>query len=283
VADQSFLQRLYVKVRWYAIEFWAFVKTWFFWKSGLGILAVFIALFLMAMQCTHFYTRHGQSVKVPKIEDKSYSDALRIASRLGLDLQILDSVYRTDKGKRIVVKQDPSEGSRVKKGRTIYITITRSTADMVSLPDIKGRDDYDQYASIIKGKQINSRIIETRLDGRLEDNTIMAIMYQGKDVTREIQDMKIPRGSTLEFIVSKRTSEERDIPDLVCKLYSEASFEIHSAGLALGPVVKDFGVTDEANAYIYKQEPAPGSGATLKAGDQINLYLTAKKPESCEE
>jgi len=40
-------------------------------------------------------------------------------------------------------------------------------------------------------------------------------------------------------------------------------------------------VTDELNAYVWKQVPAYSPNTTIRIGEQVDVYLTQKPPAGC--
>jgi beta-lactam-binding protein with PASTA domain len=282
MSSDTFMGQFLKQARWVWAELRVFIRTIVFWRSCLGVLLMFTGLFVGVLQCNKCYTRHGESLKVPQFENKTYSEALSLASKSGLSLIVTDSVYRIDKKGRYVLSQIPAAGNRVKKGRSIYVTVSRSSADLVSLPDIRGKDNYDQYSRMLSVRQIKTLVAEKKFDPKLENGTIMAVIYEGKDITNQLTKIKVPRGCTLEFIVSERTTNEREVPELVCLTLEEARFILNGANLAVGNIVKDPNVLSPESAYVYRQEPAAGSGTTVRAGDQVNLFLAAERPNACD-
>jgi len=40
-------------------------------------------------------------------------------------------------------------------------------------------------------------------------------------------------------------------------------------------------VTDEESAFVWRQNPVFTEGATMRVGEQIDLYLTQEMPAAC--
>ena len=91
--------------------------------------------------------------------------------------------------------------------------------------------------------------------------------------------MKIPKGSTLEFVITERSSNQVTIPNLVCTRYEAATFLISSTNLSLGTVHGT--VSDDA--WVWKQEPDYVRGAQIKMGTKIDIYLTPDRPSGCSD
>lgn len=92
--------------------------------------------------------------------------------------------------------------------------------------------------------------------------------------------VKVPKGATLEFVITERITNEVAIPNLVCKRYDAADFLISTSNLVVGQVFGD--VADRSNAYVYKQDPPYVSGKMIRKGESINLYLSSSLPRACK-
>ena len=84
----------------------------------IGCSLVAIALFYLQI-----YTKHGESINVPSVRGLQIEEAGDILKKSDLKYEIIDSLFLTTGVPGSVVEQTPEENSKVKKGRTIYITI----------------------------------------------------------------------------------------------------------------------------------------------------------------
>lgn len=91
--------------------------------NSLIILAVAAAGLLIAYFAIALFTKHGQSDKVPGVENKSYTEAIRILHDHGFQVDIRDSLYKDDVRPGFVIEQYPKAGSIVKPGRKIFLYI----------------------------------------------------------------------------------------------------------------------------------------------------------------
>ena len=80
-----------------------------------GLYMVFLALAL--------FTKHGESDKVPNVENMTYTRALELLHDEGFRVDIRDSVYRDDVKPGLVIEQFPKANSMVKPGRKIFLYI----------------------------------------------------------------------------------------------------------------------------------------------------------------
>lgn len=96
--------------------------------AATGILIVYYSLAL--------FTKHGQSMTVPSVENMSYTQAVQMLHDKGLRVDIRDSVYNEDVRPGFVIEQFPRSGSVVKPGRKIFLYINAVHPKEVVLDDV---------------------------------------------------------------------------------------------------------------------------------------------------
>lgn len=100
----------------------------------LGIYAAYLA--------TALFTKHGRSVRVPGVENMSYTEAIGKLNRQGLKVDIRDSLYREDIKPGYVIEQFPKSNSIVKPGRKIFLYINAVHPREVVLDDDNHPNEY---------------------------------------------------------------------------------------------------------------------------------------------
>jgi D-alanine-D-alanine ligase len=258
---------------------WNFLKSPYFLKNFGVLLAFFLLLFLLINVVLNFYTHHGESLQVQDYRGMSFEEARRKARSRSFRLVVSDSVFRIDRAPNIVLEQDPKPFSRVKENRRIYLTISSSTAPKVLLPELEGAYNYDAYRRKLLRLGLQPTITERRFDSKLEANTILYFYYEGEKITEaELRrGVKAPKGSELQFVVTERLTDQALAPNLICLRYEEAAFLITSHDFVIG---ETFGaVADRNNAYVFLQEPEPGT--MMRKGEQISVHLSQTKPTDC--
>ena len=85
---------------------------------ALAVLGLFITYFSLAL-----FTKHGQTTKVPNVENLNYSDATQKLHDAGFRVEIRDSLYRDDLRPGIVIEQFPKYGEIAKPGRKVFLYI----------------------------------------------------------------------------------------------------------------------------------------------------------------
>lgn len=282
IRDPAFEGSIGRAITYYLSELAQFLRSGIFLRN-LAALVIFIFLGAFLLQVLlRIITRHGESVQVHEYIGMRLEEAIRKARSRNFKIVVTDSIFKVDMPANVVLDQTPRPFSRVKERRRIYLTVTKAIPDMVALPDMVGSYNFDQYARKLARINVRSRIKERQFDAKLEENTILHFYYNGEKYTeRDIRNgLKVPMGATLEFVVTERLTGMVAVPNLVCKTYEEAVFIISSFNLNIGTV---FGgdSPERDKMYIWKQEPTYAPEVTLPPGRQIDLYLTAEKPEGC--
>ncbi len=101
-----------------------------------GMALVCVLLIMVLKWWMPIYTHHGEAVDVPNVVGKTFTDANYVLGEAGLEAIIVDSIYDKSKPAGQVLDQTPGEGSRVKEGREILLTINHFNVPTMELPDI---------------------------------------------------------------------------------------------------------------------------------------------------
>ena len=117
-------------------EFFSFKNNRFFWLNLVAMIIVVIAIALGTLQWLDNYTRHGEAVVVPNVKGLPMRQAENEIYKQSLKAVAIDSSYVKGMPPGAILEQNPAGGSKVKKGRTVYLTINMDSAPKVSVPDI---------------------------------------------------------------------------------------------------------------------------------------------------
>lgn len=106
-------------------------------KNILLMAIVSIALIGLILFFLNIYTRHNDSVNVPELKGMQIEDAKKVISSAHLRYEIIDSIYQTRGIPGSILEQIPSGNSRIKEGRTIYLTVQSISEPLVAVPDLE--------------------------------------------------------------------------------------------------------------------------------------------------
>ena len=278
-------QKIWLRIRHFGLESYAFLTAPFVVRNCLGMLALVTGFLVLSFWWLKCYTHHGESLQVPNYVGMSFREAAKKARARDFAVAISDSTYVPGKAPGEITAQNPAPDSRVKEGRTLYFTVTKNNPDIIKLPDLAGSDDYDLYSRKLSRLGLKPRIAARVPDPRLEPNTIVAVIYRNDTITSKIRrgGFNVEMGATIDFVVSEKVTLNVAIPDCECQTYGAAKFILQTSSLSIGSVIKDGTVTDEQTAYVWRQSPRYEANGTMRVGEQMDLYLTQQKPQKCAE
>ena len=262
-----------------------FLNRHYLTRHLLYIFLSVLGLIIMLTLWLRFYTDHGTKILIPDFEDLMIADAEKLAEKNSFEIYDADSVFVIGKPGGMVLNQNPKPGSYAKKGRKIYVTISKTEADKITvaeLPVLYG-NDYEQ-----KTLELGYRGLKTSIKGRRfdpgEPNHILEVWYKDQLIISGNEfksNVKISLGDQLEFVVSEAGGGEILIPDIVCLTYEEASFIITSSKLKLGEVQESGSISNINKAYVTSQFPQYVPGEKIQMGTAINLIISQSKPDKC--
>lgn len=102
----------------------------------LGMVLVVVLFFFGTLAFIDFYTLHGEEVEVPKITGVSEQIAYSKLKALGLKAEVRDTGYVHKAAPFDVLEQSIKPGTKIKPGRTIYLTINSNGSKRIELPDL---------------------------------------------------------------------------------------------------------------------------------------------------
>ena len=237
-------------------------------------LAVIIVLLLIVQAGLKTYTRHDQSVLVPDLRGKYFDEVKKILNTNNLDWQIMDSVYDNSKPPLSIIEQNPKPNSKVKEGRTIYISINATKAPTTEIPDLIGRSSL-KYARM----QLESYgfiVGQTIYKPDPHRDAVIGMMIGGRNIGAKT---KVARGTVIDIVLGDGLGDSKvSVPYLIGLHLDEATFKMRGYSINTGAIIVDEGVVDTLNAIIYKQVPEYGSGHSIRIGEPIDLFVAKELP-----
>jgi beta-lactam-binding protein with PASTA domain len=230
--------------------------------SGLVLLLLLLLLFLGSLA---LLTQHGKTMKIPSVTGMSFADAKKALQEQGFDVQIQDSSGYIDTMKPMqVVKQFPEADNLVKINRTIYLTINRSQAPFIQMPNLVSMSF---RAAVNVLRQYGLNMGDTIFKPDFARNSVLTSIQQGSSITLVL-------GSGVG-------GQEFGVPDLIGLTYVQARARLDSMGLSVGQVTRAPNVRDSSEAYIIKQNP-PQFGDEgpnhIHVGQSIDIWLDTQRP-----
>ena len=107
-----------------------------FWLNVLLVLVLLTGIPYAAFNSLDIFTHHGEKIQVPQVMSMDGKKAIAKLEKSHLVGVVFDSIYVPTKKPGIVLSQSPHAGNIVKSGRSIYLTLNRSSEPPIRIPDL---------------------------------------------------------------------------------------------------------------------------------------------------
>lgn len=264
-------------------DFFSFMTSKLFLKQLLLIILFYLAIALILLLWLRVYTHHGQKLRLPDYRYQKVEMAMQKADDDGFEIIVDDSLFVVGKEGGLIIDQNPKVGSMVKQNRKIYVVITKHDADKIKMSDIPRLygASFDVRQKELELMGIKSRIIGYMYD-KSDPNNILKVYYNGRIIVSDTifnRDVEIPKGGTLDFILSKKSGGDTELPDLKCKSGNEAVFLLESGNFDLGILTLDGVEVKEPSGYVISQNPPATNNLPMHT--KVDLELSSKLPADC--
>jgi len=255
-----------------------FLTTKPLWVNIVAGFVLLLLLLLLFLGSLALLTQHGKTMKIPSVTGLSFADAKKTLQSQGFEVQIQDSVYSDTMPPSLVVKQFPEADDLVKVNRTIYLTINRSHAPFIQMPNLVSMSFRNALMVL---HQYGLKMGDTVFKPDFARNSVLDQQFKGETIK---PGSSIQQGSAITLVLGNGIGgQEFIVPDLFGLTYLEAKGRLDSAGLTLGAVVRDHDLRDSAaESYVYKQSPEQfneqGQPNRIHPGQTIDIYLGIQKP-----
>ena len=229
--------------------------------------AMFLCFFLW-LKYIDIYTHHDEHIVLPDFYGVHIQDLDSVCQELDLRYIIIDSVFNKKVEKGTILEQDPIVGTNVKENRRIYFTINALHNKIVTFPYIT---DLSLRQAVRKLENLGLVVGELEYKPDLAKNVVLNQKVNGIKI-KAGQELFV--GTTVDLVIGSGLSDKTtSIPNLLGLNLQKAQTEIKVASLNFGAVMFDEGITDSANAVVYKQNPKVNEKRKVKLGTSIDIYL----------
>jgi eukaryotic-like serine/threonine-protein kinase len=238
------------------------------------VLAFLILIFgtTVIMQILKIYTRHNHDLTVPDFAGLTLSDAMEVAGKRDLRVEVFDSVFLADFEKGTVVEQHPRAGFKVKKNRKIFLTMNAINPEKVAMPDLV---DLTIKQATAKLESFGLKVGHISYEPNIAINVVLAQRLNGHELT---PGDSVNKGARVDLVLGRGVSDEQAaIPNLIGLSLESARMVASDRFLSVGAAVYDQTIVtpeDESRAVIFRQKPESGSGITLPTGSYIDVWIT---------
>jgi len=251
------------------MNFIQFITTRRFLKHLALSILLFIAIVWVVLLTLKFYTRHSDIAVTPNYIGMTMTQVGGLESSRDFKLLVVDSIYDYTRKPGTIVSQDPLPNTKVKPGRTVYLSLISFRPEQISMPELID-------LSLRQGKALlqtyGLKLGNVRVVPDLAENAILKATINGHVVK---PGTLIPKGSLVDLMIGSGSGAGQPaIPFLIGKTRDVAVIELKRAGFKIGNESYS-GDSDSTNARVYEQEPKYVYGKRIDAGTSFTLTYKA--------
>jgi len=249
-----------------------FITSKIFWLNIFAAVVVTVILLWGLLFFIQQFSRHGESQTVPNLTGKTTVEAMEELDNLNLEYAVMDSTFDPDERPLSIISQDPLPDSKVKSGRTIYVTVNMTQAPKTEIPRFEIGTSYISVREVLESRGLKvGDIIYKPFEYR---DVYLDMKVHGE--RKSIQPgSKLAKGTKIDLILGNGLGDTKIIiPDLTGLSYIEAASLIQLKELSLGTVVTSGTIKDSADAFVFKQFPTAGDEKTINLGSMVDIWIT---------
>lgn len=211
------------------------------------------------------YTRHDQVAVTPDYVGLTMDQVNSLEASKDFELVIVDSIYDYTRTPGSVISQDPLPETKVKPGRSVYLSLVSFMPEQVSMPALIDLS-YRRAKALLQtyGLKLGS----TRVAPDMAKNAVLKVSVNGRFVK---PGTPIRKGSVVDLVIGSGTGAgDAAIPFLIGNTREAALRELQRLGFTIGNESYSANC-DSTNAQVYEQEPVYIYGKRLQAGTTFSL------------
>ncbi len=175
-------------------DFFSFKNNRFFWVNIIAMVVVVVVAIFSTLEWLDSYTRHGEAIDVPNVKNINIDEAEVMLSNRDLSVVVIDSVYKKNLPAGTIIEQNPVAGSKIKKGRAIYVTINSDKVPLIAIPDIVDNSSLRQAEA--KLQAMGFKLTEPEFISG-ERDWVYGLSYKGRQLNA---GDRVPREAILTII-----------------------------------------------------------------------------------
>lgn len=247
------------------MNFIQFITTRRFLKHLAYSILLFIVLSWITLSLLKMYTRHNQVAITPNYVGLQMNQVNSLESSKEFDLVVVDSIYDYTRKPGSVISQDPLPDTKVKPGRSIYLSLVSYVPEKVSMPALI---DLSLRRAKALLQTYGLKLGSIRIVPDIAENAVLKVSVNGRFVRPGTQILK---GSLVDLVIgSGNGGTLAAIPFLIGKTRESALSELSRLGFVVGTESYS-GNCDSTNAQVFEQNPVFVYGKRIDAGTSFSL------------
>lgn len=238
------------------------------------MLLIFAGLTIVVYFAMDFGTRHSARRTVPDFVGLTMEDAEHFADRRDLEVIANDSLYVPSYPGGVVLEQHPLNGTVVKPGRKVYVTISSINQRKAVVPYVANRT-LRQALHLLETAGFSIEKIQYVRD--ITTNYVLAEFVNGEEIVDgSTLQANVGSGVVLRVGVAAKATA-LNVPQLNGLTLFEAKHKLWETGLNVGEVTFDPGIPalERDDAKVYYQSIKHMKGVWY--GESVSLRLALEK------
>ncbi|MCW3087489.1 MAG: hypothetical protein JWQ78_875 [Sediminibacterium sp.] len=248
--------------------------------AGLGLVVVLVLVFFGSLS---WLTSYGKYEKVPMVTGQNITAATKMLEAQGFDVIIQDSLYVDSVAKQAVLRQSPEADAMVKAGRTVYLTVNRSIAPQVEMPNLAG---FSIKSAEMYLQSLGLKLGYVTYKPDIARNSVLEQLFNDQPIA---PGTKIPIGAVISFVLGSGVGGgEINVPNIVGMTLGEARTYLSTISVNIGSIVAMGSIQDSAASFVVRQSPEPltdSLGAAgirvpnkIRQGQVMDIYISNTPP-----
>lgn len=231
--------------------------------SGIFLIGLFLFA-ISAFLVSRLFPRL-EDVPVPNVVGLSFEEAVKVLEENGLKGRIRHRTFHPDFDEDYVVSQDPAPGMRTKRGREIFLVLSKGK-ETLQTPNLIGASREDAKKILSQLRLRLGEVQEVEEEGK--EGKVVSQSPQPGDAIEPGQPVHLRVGAR------KKEVEKVVVPDLVGMPLAEARRRLKEAGLGVETERRE---SPRPEGTVIAQAPAAGSKVTK---DQPVSLVVASQPRT---
>ena len=259
------------------MNFIQFITTRRFLKHLAYSILLFIVITWIILVILKMYTRHDQVAITPNYVGLEMNQVNNLESSKDFELIVVDSIYDYTKKPGSIISQDPMPGTKVKPGRSIYLSLVSYMPEQVSMPDLI---DLSLRRAKALLQTYGLKLGRVSVAPDIAQNAVLKVTVDGRTVK---PGTPIHKGSVIDLVIGSGTGEGQPvIPFLIGKTRESARLELSRLGLKIGE--ESYSAScDSTNGLVYQQNPVYVYGKKIEAGTSFSLIYKSGEELNFED
>jgi serine/threonine-protein kinase len=211
------------------------------------------------------YIADVEKVYVPNVQNLSVPQARQRLRRRGLRLAVRDTVYHATIPPGLIVEQTPAERQQIKKGRRIFVEISKG-GRLYTVPDVT-KGSLREAQLQLEGSQLHLGEVVYVSSETIPKNVVIS--------QRPEAGIQLPRGSAVHLQISRGSPFiSRSVPDLIGLSIEVVEDTLQKHEMRLGMIQEQ---VDNSHPPGFILAQVPASHEQALPGTAIDLVLSVQE------